>query len=151
MAPAKTCEVVSHGGGQISHIAVGINAERSMALRQFCAVRPVNQWNMCVDRQLPPHTFVNDTLTSCISQVVIPANNMCHAHVVIVHNYGQHIGRRPVGAQQNHVVQRLVFPSNSALDLIVNRRLALARGFQAYNIRCVRRRCWICVTPRRTK
>jgi hypothetical protein len=38
-------------------------------------------------------------LAEGVVQMVVTANDVCHAHVVIVDDDRQHVGRRAVGAQ----------------------------------------------------
>ena len=48
------------------------------------------------------------------------------AHVVIVNDDGEHIGRRSVGAQQNEIVEIFIRPGDAALDLVLENRLAVS-------------------------
>ena len=46
MAPAEPHEIVAQGRRQVAHGAIGVDAERAVALRQLRAVRPVDQRDM---------------------------------------------------------------------------------------------------------
>ena len=60
--------------------------------------------------------------------MIVAADDMGHAHVVIVDDDGEHIGRVAVGAQQHEIVELLVGEDDLALHLVVDDRLALLRG-----------------------
>ena len=61
--------------------------------------------------------------------MVVAADDMGDAHVVIVDDDGQHVGRRAVRAQQDHVVEILVREHDAALHAVVDHGLAVARRF----------------------
>jgi hypothetical protein len=63
--------------------------------------------------------------------VVVATDDVGDAHVVVVDHHRQHVGRRPVGAQQDEIVELGIGDRDAALDEVVDCRLALARGFQA--------------------
>ncbi len=56
---------------------------------------------------------------------------MRDAHVMVVHDDGQHVGRRAVGAQQHEIVEVLVGPGDATLHLILDNRLTFQRRAQA--------------------
>ena len=60
--------------------------------------------------------------------MIVAADHMGDAHVVIVDDHGQHIGRRAVGAQQDHVVELVVGEAHVALHQIVHDGLAVLRA-----------------------
>ena len=62
--------------------------------------------------------------------MVVAADDVGDAHVVIIDYDGEHIGRRAVGAQQHQIVQVLVLPDHAALDLIVDHRFACQRRLE---------------------
>ncbi len=62
--------------------------------------------------------------------MIVAADDMGDAHVVIVDHDGEHIGRRAVGAQQHEIVEVLVLPDDAALDLILDHGLAGLRRLE---------------------
>ena len=88
-------------------------------------------WNVPVER------IVDLLLTRGVDQMVVAANDVGDAHVVIVDHDGEHIGRIAVATQQHEVVEVLVLPDYAALDLVLNhgfaglRRLQPDRGLHA--------------------
>ena len=62
--------------------------------------------------------------------MVVAADDVGDAHVVVVDDDGEHVGRRAVGAQKHEVVEILVLPHHPALDLVLDDRLALARRLE---------------------
>ena len=63
--------------------------------------------------------------------MVVAADDVGDAHVVIVDHHRQHVGRRSVRAQQDEIVELGVLHRNTALDLVLDHRLAFARRLQA--------------------
>ncbi len=110
--------------GQVAHGAIGIDAERPVALGQLGAVRPVDERDVGHDRQRPAERVVEDLLAGAIGQVVVAADDVGDAHVVVVDDDGEHVGGRAVRAQDDEIVEVAVGEGDSALDLVLDRRLA---------------------------
>jgi hypothetical protein len=55
LAPAEPHQIIAQRLGQIAHGAIGVDAERAMALRELRAVGAVNERNMSEGRSLPAH------------------------------------------------------------------------------------------------
>src|SRR5690606_12969366 len=70
-------------------------------------------------------------LAEGVIEMVVAADYVGYAHVVVVHHYGEHVGRRPVGAQQHEIVEFGILHGDAALHAILDHRLALARGLEA--------------------
>ena len=62
--------------------------------------------------------------------MVVAADDVGDAHVVVVHHDSEHVGRRAVGAQQHEIVEILVLPHHAALDLIFDDRFAGQRRLE---------------------
>ena len=62
--------------------------------------------------------------------MIVAADDVGDAHVVIVDHDGEHVGRVAVGAQQHEIVELLVGEDDLALHLVVDDRLALLPGAQ---------------------
>jgi hypothetical protein len=60
------------------------------------------------DGNLPAHGLIDLRLPRGVGEMIVAANDMRDAHVVIVDDDGEHVGRRAVGAQQHEVVEILV-------------------------------------------
>jgi hypothetical protein len=54
-----------------------------------------------------------------------------HAHVVVVDHHRQHVGRRAIGAQQDHVVELRVLDRDLALHGVLDHGLAALRRLEA--------------------
>ena len=63
--------------------------------------------------------------------MVVAADDVGDAHVVVVDHHREHVGRRAVGAEQDEIVELGVLDRDPALDLVVDHRLALARRLEA--------------------
>jgi hypothetical protein len=75
--------------------------------------------------------IARELLARGVDQVIVAANDVGHAHVVVVDHHGEHVGRVTVGAQQHEVVEILVLPCDAALDLIVDHGFAGLRRLEA--------------------
>ena len=58
--------------------------------------------------------------------MVVAADDVGDAHVVVVDDDGEHVGRVAVRAQQDEVVEILVLPDDAALHRVLDHGLALA-------------------------
>jgi hypothetical protein len=63
--------------------------------------------------------------------VIVAADDVGDAHVVVVDHDREHVGRIAVGAQQDEIVEGLVLPDHAALDLILDHGLAGQRRLEA--------------------
>ena len=81
--------------------------------------------------QRPAHRLEHLGLAEGVVQMVVAADDMGHAHVVIVHHHGKHVGGRAVGAQQHHVVELGIGNPHLALHKVADNGLALARRLEA--------------------
>ena len=90
---------------------------------------------MCEDRNIPAHGPVDQGLAECVGQVIVAAHDMGDIHVMVVDDNGQHVGRRAVSAQQDHVVELVVAYRYPALDRVVDDGFAVQRRAQPQNRR----------------
>ena len=81
-------------------------------------------------RDSPAERLIDLHLPRRVGEMIVAANDMGDAHVVIVDDDGEHIGRRAVGAQQNKIVEILVGPGDPPLHFIVENGFALLRGLE---------------------
>ena len=137
VAPAKPKQVVHHRFGKKTHLAIGIDTERAVPLRQLGAIGPVDQRNMREDRYVPSHAAIDHRLSESIVQMVVAADDMRHLHVMVVDDDGKHVGRGAVGTENDHIVEILVADGDCALDRILDCRLAFIRHPHADNEGCV--------------
>ena len=71
--------------------------------------------------------------------MIVAADNMGDAHVVIVNHDGQHIGWRPVRAEQDEVVNLGIGYSDAALNLILDHGFTFARRLDPHDVRDIGR------------
>ena len=93
---------------------------------------------MRIGGKLPAHGPVDLNLPRCIVQMIIAANDMGDAHIMVIHHDGEHINRAAIGTQQNHVIKLIVANDDIALHLVHDDRLPLARRFEPHHIGRVR-------------
>ncbi len=93
--------------------------------------------------------LVEQGLASGVVQVVVAADDVGHAHVVVVDHHGEVVGGRAVRAQQHQVVEFLVVEADRTLDQVVDQGLALQGPAEADHERLVPALGRIAVTPDR--
>ena len=99
-------------------------------------------------RPVPAHGVIDHGLAEGVGQVVVATDDMGDAHVVVIHHHRMQIGRRAVGAQDDHVVQLGVLDADLALHEVLHHRRPLARGLQADSrLRAGRRLGRVAVAP----
>ena len=92
-------------------------------------------------RPVPAHRVINHALAESIGKVVIAADHMGDAHVVIIHHNGVQIGGRAIAAQDDHVIQFAIGDAHFALHQIRNHGLAFQRCLDANGEGLVRLFC----------
>ena len=131
VAPSEAKQVVHHGVREETHITIGVNAERPVPLRQFRAVGAMDQRDMGKDRHIPPHAPIDHGLPEGVVQVIIAANDMGNAHVMVIDNHGEHVGRAAVGAQDHHIVELRVLHGHASLHGVLDGHDAVIRHLHA--------------------
>ena len=63
--------------------------------------------------------------------MVVAADDVGHAHVVVVDHHRQHVGRGAVRPQQDEIVELGIGDRDAALDEVLDHGFALAWGLQA--------------------
>ena len=91
-----------------------------MTLGQFRPVWPVDQWDMGIDRLRPAHCPDDRQLPEGVVEVVVAANDMGNAHIVIVDHDGEHVGRTAVGSQQDEIVDLGILDGHPPLNAVVD-------------------------------
>ena len=119
-----------------------------MSFREFGAVSPMNKGNMGKGGRLPIERLVNMRLARGIGEMIIAADNICNAHIMIVHNNSQHIGWRAVRAQQHKIINILIWEHNASLHGVIDNCFAFQGRFETDDRRDIGRRlAWIAVAP----
>ncbi len=130
VAPAQPHKIITQGRRQISHGPVRIDPERAVALGQFRPVRSMNERNVRHHRNGPAERVVDLGLTRGIGEVVIAADDMRHAHVVVVDDDGEHISRSAIRTKQDEIIEVLVLPNHAPLHLVLDHCLASQRSLE---------------------
>ena len=76
----------------------------------------MDQRNVREFRHGPAEGAVELVLAKGIGQMIVAADHVGDAHVMVVHHDRQHVSRRSVGAQQHHVVELRIGDRHLALD-----------------------------------
>jgi hypothetical protein len=86
-----------------------------------------------------PSAVIDLGLTAGVHQVIIAANDVGDAHIMIIHHDGEIIGGIAVAAQQHEIVKFLGAPAYLSLNRILDHRVGV-RGAKAHDERRVCRR-----------
>ena len=89
----------------------------------------MNKRDMSKYRDIPAQRLINMVLTKRIIQMVIAADYMANAHIMIIHYHRQHIGGGTVAAHQDHIIQLIVLDGYLALYHIFYTGLTGLRHF----------------------
>ena len=76
-----------------------------MALAELGAVGAVDQRDVGIGRLGPAHRADDRQLAEGVVEMVVAADDVGHAHVMVVDHHREHVGRRAVGAQQDEIVE----------------------------------------------
>src|SRR6516164_9063707 len=108
----------------------------------------MNERDVCHHRYRPTQSIVNLALASGVREMIVPPDHMRYAHVMIIDDHGEHVGRCAVGAQKHEIIKVLVLPNDASLHLILNHGLARQGGFEPDH-RGNAGRClgWAAITP----
>ena len=108
-----------------------------MALAELGAVGAVDQRNMGVGRLGPAHRADDRQLAEGVVEMVVAADHVSDAHVVIVDHHRKHVGRRAVRAKQDEIVELGVLDRRRGPGPVVDDGFALARRLEADDERLV--------------
>ena len=93
--------------------------------------------------------MIDHHLARCVVEVIITADYMGHAHIMIVDHHRQHINGRPVRAEQHHVVQLIILNGDIALHPVADHGRAVLRCLDPDHKGRVRVRVWGRIPPGR--
>ena len=147
MRPAEPHEIVPKRRRQVAHRAIGLDTERPVSLGKLGPVRPVDERHMGHARRVPTEQAIDRQLARGVGEVVVAAQDLRDAHVVIVDDDGQHVGRRAVAPQEDEVVQLLVPDRDVALNGVRDDGGAVLRHAQAYGEGRIRRLGRVAIAP----
>ena len=82
------------------------------------------------NRRVPTQCAENLGLPECVGQVIVAANDMRDAHVMIVDNHGQHIRWRPVRPYHDQIVKLRTLEFYFSLDCILQDNGTVSRGLE---------------------
>ena len=81
------------------------------------------------------HPIENDQLTKRVVEVVVTADHVRDAHVMIVDHHREHICRRSIGAQDHEIIEFGVLHGDATLDAVIDHRLAVTRSLDPHDER----------------
>src|SRR6476620_3639267 len=80
----------------------------------------MNEGDVRHDRHLPAERLIDLSLAGAIVEVIVTADDVGDAHIVVVDNDGEHVSGRAVRTQQDEVIEIFVLPNDASLNLIVD-------------------------------
>ena len=119
VAPAQAHQVGVHRFRQIAHVAPFVHGQRAVALGELLAVVAVDQRHVRELRRRPAHGLEDRDLPGGVGQVIVAADDVGDAHVVIVDHDREHVGRLAVGAQQHEIVDVARLDAHRALHQVL--------------------------------
>ncbi|MET3929344.1 hypothetical protein ABIE51_001231 [Lysobacter sp. OAE881] len=119
MRPAQAHEVVQQRVRQVTHLAVLHDVGRAGALGQLGAFGVQDHRQVREMRHGGAERTVDVDLPRRVVDVVVAAHDVGDAHVQVVDDHGEVVGRVTVGAEDHQVVQLAVGELDRALDLVV--------------------------------
>ena len=127
MAPSQPRQVIAQGRGQITQGAVGLDPQRPVALGKLGAIPTVNERHMSHIRHRPIHGQIDLRLPRRVGEMINPADNMGHPHVVVINHDGKIIGGVAIGAQDDQIIQVPVGQHHTALGIVSDDGFAFLR------------------------
>ncbi len=117
--PAEAREIVDHRLGQKAVVRVLHDADRAVALGELGAVGAEHRRQVRVDGRLGAERADDVDLPRRVVDVVVAADHVRDAHVDVVDDDAEVVGRRAVAARDDEVVELGVGDLDAALDLVV--------------------------------
>ena len=87
------------------------------------------------DRRRIVQRRIAGDLLGRVAQVVVAANDVRDLHGHVVHDRAEVVGRRPVGAHENPVVQGVVVEGDGAENGVLHHRLTALRHLESQRVR----------------
>ena len=131
MPPAKPQQVIADSIGQKTLLTKIQYRNRTVTLGKLGAIRAMDQRHMGEIRPVPAHRVIDHALAESIGQVIIAADHMGDAHIVIIHHNGVQIGGRAVTPQDDHVIQFAIGDAHFALHQIRHNGFTFKRRFDS--------------------
>ena len=78
----------------------------------------MNERDVRHDRHLPAERLIDLGLAGAVVEVIVTADDVGDAHIVVVDNDGEHVSGRAVRTQQDEVIEIFVLPDDASLHLI---------------------------------
>ena len=133
--PAHRAEVVEQRLGQEAGVAVVVERDRVLALRDLRLVGVAQQRHVHPLRRLPAERLVELHVLGRRRQPLLGADHVRDLHQVIVDDVGEVVGREAVGLEQDLVVDLRVLELHLAAQAIDEHDLAGARHRQPHDER----------------
>ena len=118
--PSEQCKVVEQGIGQVTHIAIFLDACRTMALGELLSIRTADHRQMSEGRRGIAEGLVDEDLTRRVGKMVITADDVRHLHVHVIADDREVVSGRAVAAHEDHVVHEGGVELRIAVDDVVH-------------------------------
>ncbi len=131
MRPAEPHEIVEQRVRQVAVVAILHHADRAVALAEFLPVRAEDHRQVRETRYRGAERLVDVDLARRVVDVVVAADHVGDAHVDVVDDHREVVGRETVRTEDHEVVEFGVAPLDAALDLVVEHDCARGRIAEA--------------------
>ena len=132
VGPAEADQIVDQGLGQQAVLLVLDDGAGAVALGELGAVGAEDHGHVAEGWHLEAQRLVDEDLARGVGDVVVAADDVGDAHVVVVHHHGHVVGGRAVGAADDHVVELGNVDADAPFDHVVEDHLALQGTFEAH-------------------
>jgi len=104
VGPSQPDKVVHQGLRKKSHLLIGHNRRRAVALAQPRLVGTEDHGDMSEQRYFKAQCLVKEDLAGSVIDMVIPANDMGDPHLGVIHDNSEIVGRIAVRPFNDQIV-----------------------------------------------
>ncbi len=133
--PAETREVVDETGRQEAEVAIRGDGHRPVALAEPRLVGAENQRHVAERGQVVAERLIEQDLARGVREMIVAADDVRDAHLRVVDDDTEVVGRGAVGAQNDEIVELGVLEDDGPFDEIVDDGFAVLRPAETHGVR----------------
>jgi len=119
VAPAEQRQIVDQRLGQVALAPKLVDTDRAVPFRELLAVGPEHVSDVGVDGNLGAERLQHADLLGRVGDVIVAADDVRDAVEPVVERRGEVVGRAPVGAQDDEILQLLTRDFDRAAHRVV--------------------------------
>ena len=132
VGPAEADKVVHQSLGQETVLLVLDDGPGAVALGELGSVRSENHGHVTEGGNRKAESLIDENLAGGIGHVVVTADDVGDAHVVVIYNHGHVVCGGAVRAADDHVVKFPHIDTDAAFDHVIEDNLAFQGTLEAY-------------------